>query len=140
MAIRKQEFYEGAALHLIARTGLVTALRYDIPFFIFNDRLAVLMKYSTKNRSPWSFTFTSTEQALLADKSSKIDTAIVLICATDGIAAVRYEPFQRIAQARGSAIHISCYRQHGEHYEVNGPDGTLPRKVSPSSWQKLLEQ
>jgi hypothetical protein len=39
MAIKKQEFYEGAALHLIARTGLVAGVQYVAPFFVFNNRL-----------------------------------------------------------------------------------------------------
>ena len=48
MAIQKQEFYEGAALHLVARSGHVTSVRYDPPFFFLNDRMRVLLKYSTK--------------------------------------------------------------------------------------------
>jgi site-specific DNA-cytosine methylase len=55
--IRKQEFYEGAALHLAARTGRVRSLRYEQPFFRFNETLAVMLKYSTGVRSPWAFTF-----------------------------------------------------------------------------------
>jgi len=32
MAIKKQEFYEGAALHLVARATPI-AIRYEAPFF-----------------------------------------------------------------------------------------------------------
>jgi hypothetical protein len=52
VAIRKQEFYEGAALHLLARTGGITSVRYEAPFFLVNQ-LSVLLKYSTRARSPW---------------------------------------------------------------------------------------
>jgi len=52
MAIQKQESYEGAALHLIARTGQITSIRYDPPFFLLNDRISVLLKCSTRGRSP----------------------------------------------------------------------------------------
>src|SRR5438309_6815662 len=41
MAIKKQEFYEGAALHLLARSGGITSIRYDPPLFIVNNRLLV---------------------------------------------------------------------------------------------------
>ena len=52
MAIKKQEFYEGAALHLLARAGGITSLRYEAPLFLLNNRLLVHLKYSTKGRSP----------------------------------------------------------------------------------------
>lgn len=65
MAIKKQEFYEGAALHLLVRSGRVTSIRYDSPLFLVNNQVLVLLKYSTKGRSPWGFTFTTDEQALL---------------------------------------------------------------------------
>lgn len=140
MAIKKQEFYEGAALHLIVRTGLVAGVQYDSPFFVFNDHLHALLKYSTKNRSPWAFTFTADEQLLLETKASKSKTVIALICGGDGVAAISYEKYASVAVRRQSALHISCYRHHGEHYEVNGPDGTLARKIAPSSWKKILER
>jgi len=140
MAIRKQEFYEGAALHLIARSGRVASIRYDAPFFLFNDRLSVLLKYSTKGRSPWAFTFTKDEQRFLETRASELKTAIALICGADGVAAFTYESYVSVAARRQAAIHVSCYREHGGHYEVNGPDGTLAKKVAPSSWQKMLEE
>jgi hypothetical protein len=139
MAIKKQEFYEGAALHLVARAGRIASLRYEAPFFLFNDRLSVLLKYSTGVRSPWGFTFTADEQVLLQTMASKFETAIGLICGADGVAAISYQSYLGVAAPRRDAIHIACRRQHGKHYEVSGPDGTLNRKVAPSSWQKLLE-
>jgi len=138
MAIQKQEFYEGAALHLVARTGQMDRIRYQAPFFLFNDRLLVLLKYSTKVRSPWGFTFTADEQKLLHTKAAKFNTAIGLICGADGVAAISYQSYLTVAAPSTSAIHVSCYRQHRAHYEVSGPDGILERKVSPSSWQKIL--
>ena len=68
MAIEKQAFYEGAALHLVARTGAVTSIKYQAPFFILNERLVVLLKYCAKGRSPWGFTVTANEQELLANR------------------------------------------------------------------------
>jgi len=140
MAIRKQEFYEGAALHLIARAGHISSIRYDAPFFLFNDRLSVLLKYSTKGRSPWAFTFTGDEQIFLETKASKFKTVVALICGADGVAAFSYEAYASVASRRLGAIHIACYRRHGEQYEINGPDGTLNKKVAPSNWQKILTE
>jgi hypothetical protein len=139
MAIKKQEFYEGAALHLLARSGGITSIQYEPPLFVVNNRLLVLLKYSTRGRSPWGFTFMPDEQVLLQTRASKLKTVIGLICGADGVAAFDYDAYLTVAAPRTSAIHIACYRQHGEHYEVNGPDGKLDRKVAPSNWQRILE-
>ena len=139
MAIKKQEFYEGAALHLIIRSGRVKSIHYDPPFFFLNDRLTVLLKYCTKVRSPWGFTFTRDEQQQLSLMSDRKPTVIGLVCGSDGIVALPYESYSTIASIRAASAYVSCYRDHGEHYEINGPDGPLKYKVAPSSWQRILE-
>lgn len=139
MAIKKQEFYEGAALHHLARGGLITSLRYEPPFFIVNNKLLVCLKYSTKGRSPWGFTFMPDEQSLLRKRAKGSELIIGLICGSDGIAAISYDAYEEIAGLRKSSIHLSCYRQHGQHYAVAGPDGELDRKIPPSLWQRILE-
>jgi hypothetical protein len=140
MAIKKQEFYEGAALYLLARTGSITSIRYDAPFFLLNNRLLVYMKYSTRGRSPWGFTFMPDEQVLLRASAHKFNIAIGLVCGADGVATFSYDAYLSVATLRESAVHIACYRQHGEHYEVNGPDGKLDDKVAPSNWRRILER
>lgn len=140
MAIKKQEFYEGAALHLIIRNGGMTSILYEAPFFLMNEELLLYLKYSTKGRSPWSFTFMPDEQRMLSKRSYRSKITLGLVCGSDGVAALGYDAFATLATIRGGSVHIACYRHHGEHYEVNGPDGTLPRKIAPSTWQKLLER
>jgi len=140
MAIKKQEFYEGAALHQLARSGGVNGIRYEAPFFLLNNRVFVHLKYSTKGRSPWGFTFTPDEQTLLHNRASRSSVVIGLICGADGVAAFSYDSYRTIAAPRKSAVHIACYRQHGKHYEVNGPDGVLDEKVAPSEWRQLLHR
>jgi hypothetical protein len=140
MAIKKQEFYEGAALHLLARTGGITTVRYEAPFFILNSHLLIYLKYSTRGRSPWGFTFMPDEQVLLQTRASKFEVMIGLICGADGVAALSYEGYNRIATVRKSAVHVACYRKHSEYYEVNGPDGRLDEKIAPSNWRKILER
>jgi hypothetical protein len=137
--IKKQEFYEGAALHLLARAGGLSSIRYESPLFVVNERLLVHLKYSTRGRSPWGFTFTSDEQRLLQSRATNSKIVIGLICGADGVAAFTYDAYFRVAAPRESAVHIACYRQHGEHYEISGPDGIVNGKIPPSNWQKILE-
>ena len=106
---------------------------------LFNDRLSVLLKYSTKVRSPWGFTFAPDEQVMLEQRSPKFRILIGLICGSDGVAAISYEAYLSVAAAKSGAIHIACYRKHGEHYEVCGPSGTLKGENSPLDWQTFLK-
>ncbi len=138
MPIKKQEFYEGAALHLLARTGKISGVRYEAPLFVINGWLSIHVKYSTRGRSPWGFTFTPDEQVLLLDRSSRSRIIIGLVCGSDGVACLPYDDYLKIASPRRSAVHIACYRKHREHYDINGPDGGLLRNVAPSSWQGIL--
>lgn len=140
MTIRKQEFYEGAALYLLARTGRVKSVQYHPPFILINEQLLLFIKYSTKGRSPWGFTFMPDEQQLLQEQSASQEIMIGLVCGADGVAALPYDGFRSIAFTKTSALHIACYRDHGQHYEINGPDGKLKRKVPPSGWERILDR
>lgn len=128
------------SLHLLARSGQLTSISYEAPFFLVNGRLLVLLKYSTKNRSPWGFTFTPDEQALLRDRAGRFKTILGLICGSDGVASFPYESYLEIASLRQSSVHVACFRRFGEHYEVSGPDGTLDGKVPPSNWRRVLDE
>jgi hypothetical protein len=139
MGMKKQEFYEGAALHQLARSGAITSLRYDAPFFLLNGNLLIYLKYSTRGRSPWGFTFMPDEQVLLETRGSKSKIVIGLICGADGVAALGCDAYFSVAVLSKSAVHVACYRRHGEHYEVNGPDGMLDKKIAPSNWRRILE-
>ncbi len=138
MALQKQEFYEGAALHGLARSGKLNAIRHVPPFFSLNDAISVLLKYSTRGRSPWGFTFTPDEQEALARQAAVTRTYIGLICGSDGVTAIDFETYFLIARTKAAPIRVSCFRDHGEHYEVRGPDGVLQRKIAPSAWQRIL--
>ncbi|MEO3715497.1 hypothetical protein [Roseateles flavus] len=139
MGIQKQEFYEGAALHqLIRGSGGLTSISHSPPFFVLGGSLQIHLKYSTAKRSPWGFTFTPDEQVLLQQRSLEMPLVIGLICGADGVAAVTYDAYARVAQLKSAALHISCRRSHRQHFEIGGPDGTLPNKVAPSEWIRLL--
>ena len=138
MGIKKQEFYEGAALYLLARAGTIEGIRYTPPFFVLNGMLWIYMKYSARTRSPWGFTFMPEEQAQLQARATLSKVVIGLICGGDGVAALRYDRFCELSQNRNTAIHVSCFRGHGEFYEVNGPGGRVREKIAPSDWRKIL--
>lgn len=137
MSIQKQEFYEGAALHQLIRNGRGASFKHVAPIFILDDRIQLHLKYSTANRSPWGFTFTPDEQIVLHQLSNVMPLVMGLICGSDGIAAVRFEDYSKIAILRSTAVRVACFRKHREHFEVCGPDGKVSRKIPPSDWQRI---
>lgn len=139
MAIRKQEFYEGAAIHRLVKAGKLGSILYEPPFFVLNEHVRVLLKYSTRSRSPWGFNFSADELDALTNLPP-IDRAFVgLICASDGIAAITVRDLLTLTHRHKQQIHVSCYRDHREHYEMRGPYGPLAEKVAPSRWETLLK-
>jgi hypothetical protein len=140
MSIKKQDFYEGAALSLLARTRRIQSLRYEPPFFLLNEQVLVYLKYCTRARSPWGFTFTPDEQRLLQRNGRPFRLVIGLICGADGVAALTYDCFLKAVAPSNAAVHIACRRCHNEHYAVNGPEASLDRKIASSMWLRILDQ
>lgn len=140
MAIQKQEFYEGAALHQLIRGSGGVKVVYSPPIFVFDEKLQVHFKHSTGKRSPWSFTFTPDEQSLLAERARQMPLVIGLVCGADGVAALPYEDYASVAPVKDAALRVACFRLHREHFEVRGPGGVLPGKIAPSDWVRLLRR
>lgn len=140
MAIQKQEFYEGAALHQLIRGSTGTKVAFSSPLFVFDERLQVHLKYSTAKRGPWGFTFMPEEQVLLSERSRVMPLVIGLVCGADSVAALPYDDYANVATVKDVALHISCRRSHREHFEIRGPDGALPGKIAPSDWTRLLKK
>ena len=138
MAIQKREFYEGAALHRIARAGIGYRLTYEDPFFVLDELLALYIKYSTAVKSPWAFTFWPAEQTLIESESKRRGVVLMLVCASNGIATLTSEEFLAVAPPAEGAVRVACARRYGEFYEVSGPMGRLDRKVSPNRMQRLI--
>lgn len=79
------------------------------------------------------------EQILLHESVDRNRIVLGLICGADGVVALRCKDYCQLVPLKSLAIHLACYRKHGEHYEVSGPDGSLKRKIAPSEWRKLVE-
>ena len=140
MGIKKQDFYEGAALFILARTGDLHGIRHEEPFFVLNDNLLIYLKHSTQTRSPWGFTFSKEERETLRAKNASDKIVIGLVCGADGVAALPYESFAEVAGSGDGQFRIACHRKHNEHYCITGPNAQLAKKIAPSNWLKILAQ
>lgn len=137
MAIAKQEFYEGAALRILACEAPLRTISFEPPFFVLNEATWAYIKYCTRGRSPWGFTFAPTEHERMIQCTRNV--VIGLVCGSDGIAAITLQEYREVVGEGLSASRIACRRRHGEHYEVTGPNGSLHHKVPPSRWKRIID-
>jgi len=137
MSIQKLEFYEGAALFRLIRSLGAVHVRIDDGVVFLNDQIRLYLKYCTRTRSPWSFTFSSTERHAIASQVAEMPLYIGLVCGSDGVAAMERQDYLEVAGGGESPIAISCARRYDEHYSVSGPAGVLARKIAPSAWNKI---
>jgi hypothetical protein len=111
-------------------------------FYILNDKLPILLKYSTKRTNPWSFSFDTEVLVQVENLFSKYrQCLIIFICGADGIISLNHTEFTEIINIetnRSKRIGIS--RKLKEMYSVLGSDGTLKRKVSQKSLYDNLEK
>ena len=140
MAIQKQEFYEGAALMRLATAAQSIHLEFDHPYYIADNRLVLYIKYTTKARTPWGFTFSAAELAGLLRKARTTPVVIGLVCGSDGIVALELRAILALLTTRKVGFHISCARDHRKFYCVSGPAGSLASAIAPSEWQNLLSR
>ncbi len=138
MAIRKLEYYEGAALFRLIRSLGEVRIRSDDGAMVIEEQIRVYFKYSTRTRTPWSFTFSGAERHAFAVHSAKMPVLIGLVCGSDGIAALEYSDLLEIAGDGELRAGISCSRRYDEHYTISGPVRELGRKIAPSAWNKIL--
>lgn len=138
MSLQKQEFYEGAALHILVRSGSLDGVRYLPPYFLTSSGRRILLKHCTNVRSPWSFTFSYSE--CIGLRNTKSQTIIGLVCGSDGVAGLFDSEFNLISVNPTGSVHVSCYRKHRQHYEVSGPDGSLEQKIAPSRWGRMFKE
>lgn len=135
--IDKQDFYHGAALIPLLKDPRCTQITASNLGYIINDSVLVVLKYSTKSRSPWRFSFSNNEVVLLLQPSTNIKkVSLVFICGGDGICAISLRELQEIL-GDGDGW-ISAKRNFREQYEVAGPSGILNFKVSLQRWPSLV--
>jgi hypothetical protein len=112
-------------------------------FYLINDKLPILCKYSTKRTNPWSFSIKSDVLDLyksLADKYN--ECLIVLVCGTDGIIAIDYSDVKKIIDfnIHSKQKRIGVTRKLREMYYLTGSDGNINNKVSQKSLIEKLNK
>lgn len=134
----KSAYYHGAAVIPVLEHKHCRAIRKLGQLgYLVNDTAFVFLKYTTKVRSPWRFTFDQED----VDRASNMNlqyAKVVLgfVCGGDGVCGVEWPKVRDLLGAKPGWI--AAARKHNKRYEVWGPESELDRKVPPSRWPGLI--
>jgi hypothetical protein len=149
--IRDQELLHGAALIRVldADEPVTVCKATDIHPSVYtvetgDRRVTLLLKLSTKKKSPWQFTFTEGEGAALAalaEAYPAFERLLVFVCHLDGVCCLPYgrlgelieDPFTPAGQA------VSVARAERKSYRVSGPGRLRLRGTIPvNDWPRIV--
>jgi hypothetical protein len=135
--IDKLEFYHGAALvRVIEDSRCETISKHPSGYRVNNGRILAI-KYSTKARTPWGFTFSGEDISRLDAASAEFgESAIALVCGGDGICAFSWAIGANLLG--GSPGRIAAKRGFAGCYAVSGPAGELKGKVAMNRWPAIV--
>jgi hypothetical protein len=135
--IDKADFYHGAALAMAFNDSRCIDIARCPPGYLINDSVLAILKYTTKNGSPWLFTFTAEDVTRLQHCPDGVDRAVmVLVCGGDGICTISAET--ALSLLEGAAGGIGVRRKFHGWYRVSGPAGKLEKKVALKRWPQIL--
>jgi hypothetical protein len=112
-------------------------------FYLINNKLPVLCKYSTKRTNPWSFSLKKDVlEIYLSMLQQYQDCLIILICGIDGIIAINSLEAKKIINFSEltEQKRISISRKLREMYYISGSDGCLNNKISQKSIAENLQK
>ena len=103
--IEKLEFYHGAAIVRVIEDPRCRSIgKSEYGYLVNGDRL-VYLKYSTKAHSPWRFTITVDDVAILDEAIGIFGKCVVgFVCGGDGVCPVRWKVLKRLIGAASTWI------------------------------------
>ena len=138
-------YYGAVFSFIIDRSAGSVALRriFDdcVGFYLVDERLPLLIKYSTRRKGPWSFTFHhdhQEKQQMLYERHG--ECIVALVCGKDGIVALQHADFRTVLDEFFEPQEaVTVRRRHNQMYQVKGRDGQLSRRLSRSSLSEALQ-
>lgn len=145
--IRDIEFYHGAALARLVRSGQrVTIAPFNAlshASYVVNDCCGLYLKHSSSRMSPWSFTFHLNHQHEIDEMHRLIGYVVVgLVCNDDGVAGLDYSEFRTVLDANHEVVEgIGISRKPRGMYTVRGRDGKMQYRIGDGEFvKKVLRQ
>lgn len=127
--IDQQEFYHGVVLVRLFDDPSMINIRRGDGGYIINDNNLVIIKYSTRNRSPWVFSFSDEEKHRIDQQASSFNNVVIaLVCGGDGVCAIAKRELDEIGGERSGAL--SVRRPFRQRYSVSGPLSDLAHRIA----------
>ncbi|GAA3842942.1 hypothetical protein AFIC_003026 [[Pseudomonas] carboxydohydrogena] len=133
----KSAYYHGAAVIPILEDVRCQSIRkLGSLGYVLNDDSFLLIKYTTKERSPWRFTFDQEDVERSIGMAAKYRRLVFgLVCGSDGVCGIDWDQGCDLLGSKPGWIAAS--RKHNHSYTVWGGGGELKRKVSLGKWPAL---
>lgn len=135
--IEKLEFYHGAALVRLIEDPRCETIGKHVYGYRVNQQRLVAIKYSTRARSPWGFTFSQDDIDRLQMTEQQFGGCfIAFVCGGDGVCALSW--ITVVDLLGNSPGGISAKRAFAGCYAVSGPTGALKGKIAMNRWPGIV--
>ena len=133
----KFEYYHGAAIiSLMSNKSCESICAKEKDGYILNKDIFVFVKYRTKARSPWNFTFDQEDIDRCSNmKYSYPQVLIGLVCGGDGVCGLSLSEVNTLLLNKPGSIAVK--RKHNHSYSVQGSFGELKYKIPLNRWSTL---
>ena len=134
----KTEYYHGAAIvRLLEDKRCRSVHMRRLLGYVVNNDIFVFLKYTTKNRSPWGFTFDLKDVNRCFRMATEYRKVVLgFICGGDGVCALDWSEAKKLLDGKHGRIATS--RKHNRSYSVRGTAGELKKKVPVGRWPSLV--
>jgi hypothetical protein len=131
-------YYHGAAIVRLLDDHRCRSVRKHGHFgYVVNEDMFVFLKYTTKARTPWGFTFDQEDIDRCISMSSSYRRVVLgFICGDDGVCALGWSQARRLLAEKPGRIAVG--RKHNKQYDVWGSAGELKGKIPLNHWPTLL--
>ena len=134
----KSAYYHGAAVIPILEDIRCRSIRkLGTLGYVVNDDKFLFIKYTTRERPPWRFTFDREDIGRCLNMSGNYSLLVLgFVCGSDGVCAVDWS--QGLELLGDKPGWVAASRKHNHSYTVWGAKGELKRKVSLNRWPALI--
>jgi len=143
MKIQKKDLFHGSALTQIVEDPLFTALnKADEKYghYQINHNKRLLVKHTSSNNSPWSFTLQPDDiDTVIGDISSDQQSFLCLICGETTICILTTEEFEQIidtSENKAQWVKVDC--PPGSGMRVSGTAGSIRSIIAHNAFPKKL--
>lgn len=145
--INSRDPYYGVVLRSLAKYGEpfhIAELGDKAGHFCLNEDAFLLVKYSSRNRSPWRFTFRLDDIRTLIDDQNQGGlfggSYVCLVCGFDSLCALREDEWSTLLDltAASGQQTVTVSRDPRSSFEVTSSSGNLSRKIPASRFPSLI--